>query len=174
MGRGSLPSIDGIVSAIEVVTNPDKYTAYMAALQQAYDNAKAAMGDVETKGKLEAWEVEVMGKQQAFDKTVSETQAKITMAADRLAAQHAEFEHQQEVSSRQAELLKVKHEEALREIAKRYAEQDAYVKQVDAEFAARNAEFAHKEQALGEREVKLEALLKKVAPIAAALGVTLE
>lgn len=174
MGRGSLPSIDGIVSAIEVVTNPDKYLAYLAEIQQAYSKAKEAMGDVDTKGKLEACAEQLAARQLAFEKTVSEIQAKITADTDKLAVQIGEFEHQQEIAARQADTLAVKHDEALREIAKRYAEQDAYVKKVDAEFAARNAEFAHKEQALAEREVKLDATMKKIAPVAAALGVSLE
>lgn len=174
MSRGSLPPIDGIMAAIEVVTNPDKYLAYMADIQQAYDNAKEAMGDVETKGKLEALGVIIDSKQAALDKSTKDAQEKLRAEHASLSAQRDAHEHELEVFLRQQANAKQKHEEALREISKRYADQDAYVKQCDAEFAVRSAEYDGKDQALVAREEKLDATMKKIAPVAAALGVSLE
>lgn len=174
MGRVILPSIDGIVSAIEIVTNPEKYTVYMAEFQYAHDRAKEKLGDVDTKDKLEALGVLVDSKQAALDKSTKDAQERLRAEHASLSAQRDAHEHELDIFLRQQANAKQKHEEALREISKRYADQDAYVKQCDAEFAVRRAEYDSKDQALAEREAKLDATTKRIAPVAAALGVSLE
>lgn len=174
MGQRALPSIDGILSALEVVTNPDKYATYMKDLAAAYEQAKDAQGDADTKGKLDAFSVIIDSKQAALDKNTKVAQEALRAEKEALNAKREQHAQDVEAFLHQQDNAAQKHDEALRGIAQRYAEQDAYVKQCEVGFAQRNADYEQKNAVLVEREARLEVMLKKVAPVAAALGVTLE
>lgn len=174
MGRAALPEINSVVEVLELITNPEKYITYLKEFRRIHKDAQDALGLVDTKDKMD---VLVASTHEAV-RTLAEQKAKFAEESKyRIDAFHKRDEEFCD-SVAKFHIMREEFEKYVArekaEVGKMYAEADATEKKRAAAYDRLFKAVEDKNAELTAKQEQLDAIKAKIAPVAAALGVSLE
>lgn len=113
MGKFQLPSISKLEEVLDLLLDPEKYKQYMVEFKDAYDQASARLGDVDTKIKAEQYLAKATQANQDAVAYLITTKEKLALAKQQL----------ESVQQKEEEVLAVKlqYEALIEEVTKKAA-----------------------------------------------------